>query len=234
SRLFQHPDFNLFYSRRIGTGDPNSRIRYAGKLTGKVSGNTTIAALVASTDITGRGQAHNLLKNGDQLSRYFVGRFGKQFNGGLQRFNLMGTAAVNTANRDVFGEFGSREAYTSGLDFDLFSKDRVYNIQGSVVSSIIDPETSAGDSTVDGAKRYGSGGSLDIRKVGGRWRAGVNGRWESAKLDINGLGFLESPDEIGVSTFITNIYNPEGKSTTWNNGNMNLNFWKTFLYGARK
>jgi hypothetical protein len=234
NQLFHHPDFNLFYSRRIGTGDPNSRIRYAGKLTGKVSGNTTIAALVASTDITGRGQAHNLLKNGDQLSRYFVGRFGKQFNGGLQRFNVMGTAAVNTANRDVFGEFGSREAYTSGVDFDLFSKDRVYNIQGSVISSIIDPETSAGDSTVDGAKRYGSGGSLDIRKVGGRWRAGVNGRWETAKLDINDLGFLESPDEMGVSAFITNIYNPEGKSKTWNNGNMNLNLWKNFLYGARK
>ncbi len=234
NRLFQHPDFNLFYSRRIGTGDPNSRIRYAGKLTGKASGNVTIATLVASTDITGHGQAHNLLKNGDRLSRYFVGRFGKQFSGGLQRFNLMGTAALNTANRDVFGDFASRKAYTSGVDFDLFSKDRVYNVQGSVVSSIIDPKGSAGDSTVNGAKRFGSGGSLDIRKVGGNWRTGVNGRWESAKLDINDLGYLESPDEMGFSAFITNIYNPEGKSKTWNQGNANLNLWKNFLYGARK
>ena len=234
SRLFQHPDFNLFYSRRIGTGDPNSRIRYAAKLTGKAAGNVTVAALVASTDVTGRGQAHNLLKNGERLSRYFVGRFGKQFNGGLQRFNVMGTAAVNTANRDAFGDFASREAYTSGVDFDLFSKGRVYNIQGSVVSSIIDPEGSAGDSTVNGAKSYGSGGSLDLRKVGGNWRAGVNGRWESATLDINDLGFLESPDEMGMSGFVTHIYNPEGKSKTWNQGNYNLNFWKNFLYGGRK
>jgi len=234
AQLFRHPDFNLFYSRRIGTGDPNSRIRYAGKLTGKAAGNTTIAALVASSDITGKGQAHNLLKNGDRLSRYFVGRFGRQFNGGLQRFNVMGTATQNTANRDVFGDFASREAYTSGIDFDLFSKDRVYNIQGSVVSSIIDPEASATDSTVNGAARYGSGGSLDIRKVGGRWRTGVNGRWESAKLDINDLGFLESPDEIDMSGYVTNIYNPEGKSKTWNQGNAHLNFWKNWLYGARK
>ncbi len=234
SRLFQHPDFNLFYSRRIGTGDPNSRIRYAAKLTGKAAGNATIATLIASSDVTGRGQAHNLLKNGDRLSRFFVGRFGKQFNGGRQQFNIMGTAALNTANRDVFGEFASREAYTSGVDFDLFSKNRTYNIQGSMVSSIIDPEGSAIDSTVDGAKRYGSGGSLDIRKVGGKWRTGVNGRWESAKLDINDLGFIESPDEMGFSGFITNIYNPEGKSKTWNQGNLNLNFWKNFLYGARK
>jgi hypothetical protein len=233
-QLFQHPDFNLFYSRRIGTGDANSRIRYAGKLTGKAAGNTTIAALVASTDITGHGQAHNLLKNGDRLSRYFVGRFGRQFNGGLQRFNLMGTATLNTANRDAFGDYASRKAYTSGVDFDLFSKDRAYNIQGSVVSSIIDPEASATDSTVNGARSYGSGGSLDIRKVGGRWRTGVNGRWESAKLDINDLGYLQSPDEIDMSGYITNIYNPEGKSKTWNNGNANLNFWKNWLYGARQ
>jgi hypothetical protein len=234
SRLFQHPDFNLFYSRRIGTGDPNSRIRYAGKLTGKAAGNVTIATLVASSDVTGRGQAHNLLKNGGRLSRYFVTRLGKEFNGGRQRFNIMQTAVVNTANVDSFGEFASREAYTSGVDFDLFSKDRTYNIQGSVVGSIIDPESSAGDPTVDGAKRYGTGGSLDIRKVGGKWRAGWNGRWESDKLDINDIGFLESPDEMGMSGFVTHIYNPEGKSKTWNHGNYNLNFWKNFLYAGRK
>ncbi len=233
AQLFQHPDFNLFYSRRIGTGDPNSRIRYAGKLTGKASGNTTLAVLAASTDITGHGQAHNLLKNGDRLSRYFVGRFGKEFNGGLQRFNLMGTAVVNTANRDRFGDLASREAYTSGLDFDLFSKGKVYNMQGSVVSSIINPEGSAGDSTVNGAKNFGSGGSLDIRKVGGNWRTGVNGHWRSARLDLNDIGYLQSADEIGSTGFITHIYNPEGKSKTWNQGNYNLNLWKNFLYGGR-
>ncbi len=232
-QLFQHPDFNLFYSRRIGTGDPNSRIRYAAKLTGKAAGNTTIATLVASTDITGHGQAHNLLKNGDRLSRYFVGRVGKEFHGGLQRLNLMGTAAVNTANRDRFGDFASREAYTSGLDFDLFSKGKVYNIQGSVVSSIVDPEGSAGDSTVNGAKRYGSGGSLDIRKVGGKLQSGWNGRWESGKLDLNDLGFLEAPDEIDMSQYIKYIYSPEGKSKTWNQGNLNLSLWKNWLYAGR-
>lgn len=233
AQLFQHPDFNLFYSRRIGTGDPNSRIRYAAKLTGKAGGSTTIATLVASSDITGHGQAHNLLKNGDRLSRYFVGRVGKEFNGGLERVNLMGTAAVNTANRDAFGDFASRKAYTSGLDFDLFSRGKVYNIQGSVVSSIIDPEGSARDSTVNGAKSYGSGGSLDIRKVGGKWQTGWNGRWESGKLELNDLGFLESPDEIDMSHHIKYLYSPEGKSKTWNQGYLNLNLWKNWLYAGR-
>lgn len=233
SRLFEHPDFNLFYSRRVGTGDPHSRIRYAGKLTGKAAGNVTIAALAASTDITGEGQAHNLLKNGDRLSRYFVGRFGKEFDGGRHRFNLMQTAVLNTANRDLYGDFSSREAYTSGVDFDLNSKDRQYNIQGSVVGSVINPEGSAGDSTVNGAKRYGTGGSLDLRKVGGKWRYGWNGRWESAKLELNDLGFLESPDEMGMSGFLSRTFNPEGKSRTFNRADANLNFWKNWLYAGR-
>ena len=101
SRFFQHPDFNLVYSRRIGTGDENSRIRYAAKLTGKSFGGVSVAALAASTDITQEGQAHNLFKNGDQLTRYFVGRFGKEFTGGRNRFNLMQTAVLRTGSRDL-------------------------------------------------------------------------------------------------------------------------------------
>ncbi|MBI4363966.1 MAG: carbohydrate binding family 9 domain-containing protein [Candidatus Latescibacteria bacterium] len=234
SRFFQHPDFNLFYSRRIGTGDPNSRIRYAGKLTGKAAGNVTVAALVASSDVTGTGQAHNLLKNGDRLSRYFVGRLGKEFSGGRHRFHLMQTAVVNTANRDVFGEYASREAYTTGADFDLNFHNRDYNIQGSVVTSVVDPEGSASDASVNGAARYGSGGSLDIRRLGGKWRGGVNGRWESAKLDLNDLGFLEAPDEMGTSLFLSHTYNPEGKSKVFNRADFNLNVWKNWLYAGRQ
>ncbi len=33
NRFFQHPHFNMFYSRRIGTGSENARIHYAGKPT---------------------------------------------------------------------------------------------------------------------------------------------------------------------------------------------------------
>ena len=178
SRFFQHPDFNLFYSRRIGTGDPNSRIRYAAKLTGKTWGGVSVAAMAASTDITAEGQAHNLFKNGSQLSRYAVARLGKEFSGGRNRFNVMQTAVFNTANRDSFGDSPSREAYTTGLDFDLNSKNREFNIQGSFVGSIIDPETSAADSTITGAPVYGTGGALDIRRRGGKLQGGVSGRWE--------------------------------------------------------
>ncbi len=199
SRFFQHPDFNLVYSRRIGTGDPNSRIRYAAKLTGKTWAGVSLAAMAASTDITAEGQAHNLFKNGSQLSRFFVARLGKEISGGRNRFNVMQTAVLNTANRDQYTDAASHEAYTSGLDFDLNSKNRQFNAQGSFVGSIIDPETSALDPTITGAPSYGTGGSLDLRRRGGSLQGGVNGRWESGHLEINDLGYLQSPDEISSS-----------------------------------
>lgn len=233
SRFFQHPAFNLFYSRRIGTGDENSRIRYAAKLTGKTLGGLSIAALAASTDITETGQAHNVFKQGEQLSRYFVGRFGKEFAGGRHRFNVMQSAVLNTASRDTYGDPASREAYTTGLDFDLNSKNREYNIQGSFVGSIIDPERSAADSTVTGAPSYGTGGSLDFRRRGGKLQGGINGRWEGASLDINDIGYLQAPDEISSGAWLHYPYNPEGKSKRINRGELNFDASKSWIYAGR-
>lgn len=233
SRFFQHPDFNLVYSRRIGTGDPNSRIRYAAKLTGKTWAGVSLAAMAASTDITADGQAHNLFKNGSQLSRFFVARLGKEFSGGRNRFNVMQTGVLNTANRDQYGDVVSHEAYTTGLDFDLNSKDREFNAQGSFVGSIIDPETSALDPTITGAPSYGTGGSLDLRRRGGSLQGGMNGRWESARLEINDLGYLQAPDEISSSAYLYYPYDPKGKSKAFNRGELNMNAWRSWIYASR-
>ena len=233
SRFFQHPDFGLFYSRRIGTADQNSRIRYAAKLTGKTAGGVSVAGLVASTDVTGRGQAHNLFKNGEQLSRYFVGRFGKEFDGGRQRVNLMQTASVNTANVDRYGPTASREAYTTGLDFDLNSANRAYNVHGSAVGSVINPEASLTYPSVSGARRYGTGGNLDLRKIGGTLRAGVNGRWMTGKLDLNDLGFLDRNDRISGNAWLSRPIHPEGKSKLLNRGEINFNVFRSWLWAGR-
>ncbi len=71
NRFFENPDFDLFYSRRIGTGDENTRIRAAGKLTGKAAGNVSLALLAAATDETPAGQSHNFMKTGE-LRQQFV------------------------------------------------------------------------------------------------------------------------------------------------------------------
>jgi len=230
SRFFEHPTFNLFYSRRIGTGDENARIRYAGKLTGKTVGGISVAALAASTDLTSDGQAHNIFKSGERLSRFFVGRFGKEFAQGRHHINVMQTAVLNTADRPTWGDRASREAYTTGLDFALNSPKRTYRMSGSFVGSIIDPEPLAG---VSDAPRYGTGGTFEVARYGGKWRGNVNGRWETGKLDLNDMGYLQAPDEIGTNAWVQRRFNPEGKSKVYNTANLNLNLFRSWMYAGR-
>lgn len=234
SRFFQMPNFTTFYTRRIGTGDENTRIRYAAKLTGKTLGGISVAALAASTDITGQGQAHNLFKSGERLSRYFVGRFGKEFSQGRMRFNLMQTAALNTADRATWGDRASREAYVTGADFDLNSKSRMWNMNGTFVGSVVNPEPLASNPSLSDKPKYGTGGEFTLAKNGGKQRGNLGMRWESDKLELNDLGFLESPDEIVVYGWTQLRLNQNGKSKTFNSGNINYNVSQSWLYAGRK
>jgi hypothetical protein len=233
ARFFQHSDFNLFYSRRIGTeAGENSRIRFAGKLTGKTAQGISVAGLYAITDITQDGQGHNLFKRGTLPSQYFVGRVGKEFKEGAHRINLMQTAAIRTgSNLDPdYNDSERRDAYTTGADLDLNFHDRDYNVQGSFVGSIVQPSTSVGESRP--SKIYGTGGALEARKLGGNNRGGLWGRWEGDRLDLNDLGFLSAPDEINGGFWLQRRLNGDGKSLI-NQGNVNLNFWGSTLYAGR-
>lgn len=233
SRFFEHRGFTMFYSRRVGTGDENSRIRYAAKLSGKTSGDVSVAALVASTDLTGAGQAHNLFKSGERTSHYMVGRFGKEFNEGNQKVNVMQTAVLRQGRRDDYGDYNSREAYTSGLDFELLFRDRTWAASGSVVGSLVDPEALASDPTVVSKKKYGTGGTLNLSKRGGRFRGSLYGRWETGDLDLNDIGYLSSPDELSSGLWLQYAYTPDGESRIFNRGNLNYNLNTSWLYEPR-
>jgi hypothetical protein len=234
SRFFENPQYNLFYSRRIGTGEQTARIRYAAKLTGKTVGGVSIAALTASTDVTGEGQEHNILKDGQRLSRYFVGRFGKEFGKGRHHVNLMQTAALNTASREHYGDRASREAYTTGIDFDFATGRRAYGLRGAFVGSVIDPEALAGDSTGRGSERYGTGGWLQVARLSGLWQGNVGGTWMTGRLDLNDLGYLESADRSEVYGWVQRQFNPEGKSKLLNRGNINFNISRSWLWAGRE
>lgn len=243
SRFFQMSNFNTFYSRRIGTGDENTRIRYAAKLTGKMVGGVSVAALAASSDITQPGQAHNIFKNGERLSRYMVGRVGKEFSEGRYRFNVMQTAAFNTADRESLlaqgldplpADRSSREAYTTGLDFDISSKSRAWNVNGSFVGSVVNSEPLPSNPALSDKPKYGTGGELTFARNGGKQRGSIGARWESDKLDLNDLGYLEAPDEIVVYGWTQRRLNQDGKSKTFNSGNINYNVSQSWLYAGRK
>ncbi len=233
SRFFEHPEFRMFYSRRIGTGDKNSRIRYAAKLTGKTVGDVSVAALAAATDITRDGQSHNCFKGGDCSSQYLVGRVGKEFNQGNHHVNLMQTAVFNGASRDDFGDRASREAYTTGLDFDLRFRERSWIVSGSAVGSVIDPEPLASDPDFRPEKSYGTGGELGLAKLGGKFRGSCWGRWETGTLDLNDIGFLSAPDELNAGVWMQYNYTPDGESKLLNRTNVNFNWNKGWVYEPR-
>jgi len=231
-QYYAHRGFNVFYSRRIGTGDENARIRTAGKLTGKTPSGISVGALYALTDITEEGQAHNLFKNGEQTTQFLVGRFGKEFSEGAHRFNVMQTAVLKPDDRDAYGNYATRNAYTTGLDFDLNFADRAYRVSGSVVGSMIDSKRWKAHPDVGHEAVYGTGGQLSVRKQSGTVRAGVNGSWETDKLDLNDAGYLQANDEVTSDVWVNYDHESMAESPLIRRGSFGASAWKNWLYAG--
>ena len=145
----------------------------------------------------------------------------------------MQTATVNTGGRDRYGDRGSREAYTTGADFDLRFRDRAYVVQGSFVGSLIDPEPMRSDPAFKPSRSYGTGGHIEMRRDGGTVRGGVFSRWETDKLDLNDAGYLQAPDEMDAGGWIWYPYSPDGGSKIVNEGSFNLSLTRSWLYAGR-
>jgi len=233
ARYFMHPDFNLFYSRRIGTGDTNGRIRGAAKLTGKIGGDFSLAVLAAATDIGIPGKAHNPFVGGDQKTTYGLVRLGKEFAEGNHRVNVMGTAV----NRDKSSfadadEKLQRNGYSGGVDFEMNFADRMYRVSGSAVGTVVDPFTDYFDPALSPATSYGTGGRMEVRKSGGVWRGSLAGRWESDRLDPNDMGFLSAPDEKIVAGVVSYNYSDDGRGSRFNRVEIELETYKSWLYAG--
>lgn len=234
ARAFEHSNFTLFYSRRIGAGDENSRIRFASKLIGKVAGDVSVAGLVATTDQTVSGRTHNPLVSGTNQTWYAVGRVGKEFSKGAHRVNLMGTAVMRDealrTDLDASSVL-SRDAYSSGADFELTFREREVRVSGSLVATIVDDAAVADGTPVDHDPVVGTGGSLSLGKYGGLWRGSVSGRWEGDKLDPNDMGLLFAPDEYSTSAWVQRRLG--GPDSFVTNGNVNFNFFRSWLFAGR-
>jgi hypothetical protein len=232
SRFFQHPDFNLFYSRRIGTGDVNSRIRAAGKVTGKAGGQTTVAALAAYTDIAPEGQAHNPTTSGTDETAFAVVRLRQDLDGGNHRLGVMGTGVWRQESEPVTG-FANRQAFSGGADWEFNFADKAYSIEGSAVGTVLDPYPTAGDddTPTTSTLTYGTAGQLELRKKSGVWRSRVAGRWESDRFNPNDIGFLSANDDMNVNANLQYRYDADGEDSLMKSSYPYVQFWKSWLYG---
>ncbi len=230
AQFFWHPDFTVFYSRRIGTGTENSRIRFAGKLTGKTAGDVSTAVLVAATDETRDGRAHNALEGGRNKAVYAIGRFGKQFGGGMHGVNFMQTAVVRDA--DSF-DGATRNGYVSGGDFELNFKDRMYRVTGSFVGSIVDglagPDAAGGDP----APVYGTGSRFEIEKTSGDWQWALTTRHQSDQLDLNDFGYINNADHYAVQGWVTRQFNADDEQSSITSKYFHLRHYRSWIYAER-
>ncbi len=233
NRYLRSPGFNVFYSRRIGTGDQNSRIRGAVKMTGKTEDGVSIGALAATTDITQPGQTHNFLKTGLLQSNFFVGRVGKEFHQGDRRFNVMQTAVVRPGSRGQWGDLGSREAYTTAGDFTLRFMNRRYALTGALVGSVIASEAAPGSPTSAGAKSYGTGGTLTLSRNSATWSGSLNGAWATDRLDLNDIGYLRNPDYTAANLWVQYRSEPKGEGRKLNSLQINHNTNLGWTYAGR-
>ncbi len=233
ARFFQQPSFDLFYSRRIGTGDPNSRIRGAAKLTGKMRGDVSVAVLAAATDVGVPGKTHNPLVTGEQRTAYGLVRLGKEFSGGDHRINIMGTAVRR--DQDSFREVSDarllRDGYSGGLDFQMNWLDRTYRLSGSFVGTHVVPFQDLPGAEPE-PETYGTGGIMELEKIGGHWRGELMAGWEHDQLDPNDLGYLQAPDEKYTHGALAYYFDSDGQDAAFNNGNVELAVDRSWLYAG--
>ncbi|HOX27107.1 MAG TPA: DUF5916 domain-containing protein [Candidatus Krumholzibacteria bacterium] len=236
ARFFTHPQFNLFYSRRIGTGDTGSRIRAAGKLTGKIGGQTTVAALGAFTDVAPANRAHNPFVRGGQETGYGVLRLARDLDRGNHRVGLMATGVWrrDTGRTDPVVANGHRDAYSGGIDWNFSFLDKAWGVAGSTVGTVLDPHPVRDDPTVAHDAVSGTAGNLVLSKTSGAWRAQASGSWESDRFDPNDLGYLSSNDEITTNVWVQHRYDAEGRDSLLKSSYPFLQVWRNWLYGDQR
>ena len=224
---------NLFYSRRIGRrpqGYPDlhdtwnadvptyTNILGAAKLTGKNKNGLSLGFVEA---VTAQEKAEidtvggtRLFDTVEPLTNYFVGRVQKDFNDGK---TILGGIFTST-NRDLnvnLASFMHKAAYTGGIDFTQYFKDKNWMFNINTAFSEVRGTKEAIEITQRSSARYfqrpdndyakldtnrtslfGSGGRMMIQKMNGHWNFIGAAIWKTPGFETNDLGYIREADQI--------------------------------------
>jgi hypothetical protein len=225
---------NLFYSRRIGrnphhypdTGDnqyvhipESTTILAAFKLTGKTRKGLSIGIMESLTakeraeiDFFGQRQYETV----EPLTNYFVLRVQKDYHHGNTGFGGIFTATHRDLKNEPQLNFLHRAAYSGGLDFFHYWKNKQWSLTVKTVVSHVQGDKEALLRDQRSSLRYyqrpdadyvtfdqqrtslsGHGGNLTLGKLGGgRWQFAGGITWRSPGLELNDVGYLRSADKI--------------------------------------
>ncbi|MEQ1677234.1 MAG: DUF5916 domain-containing protein, partial [Chitinophagaceae bacterium] len=262
----------LFYSRRIGSsphGYPNTGsgeyVKYpqntsilgAAKFSGKTKKGLSIGVLES---ITQREMA-TIDKNGERrkemvepLTNFFVARLQKDYDGGN---TIIGGILTGVNREKGLDDFLHKNAYSGGLDFLHFWKNRTWYIRGNVVFSQVQgskeailntqtafehlfQRTDASEVAVDSGRTSlsGMGGTVRFGKIGGK--SGKKGQvfkfetgftFRSPGLEINDIGFLLTSNEINHFTWAGLHF--QKSFSIFRAARFNYNHWSRWDYSGQ-
>jgi hypothetical protein len=251
---------NLFYTRRIGRqpeGYPNLKsgwntdvptftsILGAAKLTGKTKNGLSLGFVEAVTagekaeidTVGGRIQ-----ETVEPLTNYFIGRVQRDFKEGK---TLLGAIFTST-NRDLdanLGSFMHKSAYSGGIDFTQYFKDKNWSFNLNTAISQVNGSKEAIELTQRSSARYyqrpdnnyakldptrtslmGSGGRMQVMKLNGHLNLLGCIKWKTPGFETNDLGYMQQADEIlSVIWAGYNVWEPKGFYKRYNiNGDFYL------------
>lgn len=262
----------LFYSRRIGSAPHsypgtangeyvkmplNTSILGAAKFSGKTKDGWSIGVLESVTQrehatIDKAGQRREELV--EPLTNYFVGRLQKDIKAGN---TILGGIITNVRREDGLDDILHRNAYSGGLDFLHFWKNRTWYIRGNVVFShvqgskeaILNTQTSfehlfqrpgATEVSVDSNRTSltGMGSTFRFGKIGGK--QGKHGRvfkfetgftTRSPELELNDIGFMLTANEINHFTWAG--FHWQQPFAIFRNARWNYNHWSRWDFSGK-
>ncbi len=258
---------NLFYSRRIGRSpqhypdtDENefvdmpekTKILGAFKLTGKTKKGLSVGVLESvtakeSAEIDNKGEKRK--ETVEPLTNYFVGRVQKDFRKGN---TILGTMITST-HRDIDTkalQFLHKSAYTGGIDFTQYWKEKKYCFTLNTAFSHVQGEPEAILRTQKSSRRYfqrpdadyvsldsnatslsGHGGSLSFGLNGkSKLRYNLELAWRSPGFELNDIGYLKKSDGIRASFWAG--YRITEPFAIFRSFNININNWHGWDFGG--
>ncbi len=260
---------NLFYSRRIGRqprhypdvddeefvdSPDNTTILGAFKITGKTQSGWSVGLLESVTqqenaEISGGEGTRK--EEVEPLTNYFTGRLQKDINKGNTIIGGMMTA-INRKITNPAIDYIPDAAYSAGVDFQQYWKDKTYFLRFKGAFSYVKGDTIAitniqlspvhyfqrPDATylkLDSTKTFlsGHGGSIEFGKFG-KGHVNMMGfvTWRSPGLDMNDIGYLRSGDEVFQVFWIQyRIWEPFG---IFRSMRFNANQWSGWDFGGRR
>ncbi|MBC8319723.1 MAG: carbohydrate binding family 9 domain-containing protein [Bacteroidetes bacterium] len=239
---------NLFYSRRIGIR-PHYELDLIDSEYANIPEYTTILGAVKLSGKTKNGWSIGILEsltneekaiidyNGDRrkeviepATNFFNTRIQKDLNNGNTQIGGMVTA-TNRFIYDSALNFLPTSAYTSGVDFRNFWKDKSYYLSAKASVSVINGSTDAITYLQESAQHYfqrpdashlkvdttlttlsGTGGTIEGGKIGGgHWSMGGWTTWRSPGLELNDMGYMRQADFINQVGWVGyRIWEPVG------------------------